>query len=106
MEFVRQSTEMVNRFDLDPIDNLRQLYRILCEMASAAQLNYTTPAIESIVALVEQYGGGAKPSGAGGGDCVIALFPTEAAQNKFQQHCPFPHFIAQTCMGIQNRTQS
>ena len=106
LKFVHQSTELVNQFDINPVETLRHLYRALCTMADRAQLTYNTPTIKSIVSLVEYHGGGAKPSGAGGGDCVIALFPSLESQRAFQKNSPFPHFIAQACMGIQYRTVS
>lgn len=70
--FVEASTELVERFTAEPVETTRQAYRLLCAMASRAGFTYTTPAIEAIVALAEEAGGAAKPSGAGGGDVVVA----------------------------------
>ena len=106
LDFVHRSTELVHNFNHDPVSSLRQLYRLLSTMAVQANLAYNTPNIKSIVSLVESYGGGAKPSGAGGGDCVVALFPSAEAQQAFQSTSPFPHFIAHACTGIQYRISS
>ena len=46
---------------------------------------YMTPALASIRRLAREYGGEAKPSGAGGGDCAIALFPDEESEQGFLQ---------------------
>ena len=48
-----------------------------------ADIEYLTPEIHDICSIVRNCNGGAKPSGAGGGDCVVAFF-----ENKEQkEHC-------------------
>lgn len=74
-DFVRQSAALVEAFPSDPIPTLGAAWRLLCSMAHAAGIAYRTPAIDAIVALAEAHGGAAKPSGAGGGDSVIAIGP-------------------------------
>ena len=46
-----------------------------------------TAALETICDLAEAHGGGAKPSGAGGGDCAVALFPSTDAAAAFEAAC-------------------
>ena len=53
-------------------------------MSGATHIAYSTPEIERIVALAEALDGAAKPSGAGGGDCTVALFPTDTAARQFE----------------------
>ena len=102
--FVKESTSIVEHFAEDPITACRSLYRLLCSMAQHAGVAYQTDNIHSIVQEVERYGGGAKPSGAGGGDCVIALFPDHESLQAFQKHTSFPCFLAQPSAGIQKRS--
>lgn len=77
--FVDESTALVDAFCGDPVDTARQAYRLLCSMAERAGLAYRTPTIDAIVAEAEALGGGAKPSGAGGGDAVVAWGPPDLA---------------------------
>jgi phosphomevalonate kinase len=71
-DFVQRSRELVAAFPDDPIPVVQAAWRLLSQMAMAADLPYRTPAIDAIVALAEQHDGAAKPSGAGGGDVVVA----------------------------------
>ncbi|MEZ4322431.1 MAG: hypothetical protein R3F61_33500 [Myxococcota bacterium] len=77
--FVDASDALVSAFPSDPVGGMRDAWRLLCAMADAAGLAYRTPAIDRIVALAEDQGGAAKPSGAGGGDVVVALVPDRPA---------------------------
>src|SRR5699024_504998 len=43
-----------------------------------------TEELKTLCDLAEQYGGVAKPSGAGGGDCGIAFMPDEASAEKLK----------------------
>jgi len=52
-------------------------------MAMAAGLDYWNDAFETLAQLAARVGGAAKPSGAGGGDCAIALFRDEGAEAAF-----------------------
>lgn len=102
--FVQETQELMACFTEAPIDASRKLYRLLSSMSEQAKIEYRTSHIEQIVACAEHYGGGAKPSGAGGGDCVVAFFPDAEAQKSFQDECPFPVIGAQPCSGIQIHT--
>lgn len=97
---------MVNRFHDNPISAFADLYRLLSKMATAAEIQYNTKAIQEIVACAEKHGGAAKPSGAGGGDCVVALFPNVQSQQSFQQDCPFPTILAEPCEAFQIHKES
>lgn len=73
--FIDDSTAIVDAFATDPHTAFRAAWRLLSHMARAAGVAYRTPAIDHIVQVAESFGGAAKPSGAGGGDCTVALFP-------------------------------
>ena len=83
--FVDESRSLLDRFEDEPIDTFRAAWRLLVAMAEETGIAYTTPAIERIALEAEAVGGAAKPSGAGGGDCTVALFPSDAARRQFQQ---------------------
>ena len=82
--FAEASRSLVEGFSADPIEAFRQGWRLLLDMSAATGIGYTTAEIETIVQSAEALGGGAKPSGAGGGDCTVALFPTHRAAQQFQ----------------------
>ncbi|MBL8618188.1 MAG: hypothetical protein JNM72_21425 [Deltaproteobacteria bacterium] len=82
--FVDESAALVDSFIDDPIHVTRAAWRALCAMAEGAGLAYRTPALDQITALAESFGGAAKPSGAGGGDCAVALLPDPAAEAAFR----------------------
>lgn len=99
--FVRESQSLVEQFSSSPIETCRELYRLLCSMSKQAQVLYQTESINTIVQCAERYHGGCKPSGAGGGDCLIAFFPDEESKNNFERECIFPIISAQPCHGIE-----
>ena len=72
--FVADSRALADAFEAEPIRALREAGRLLAAMAAEAGIPYVTPETEALVALAERHGGAAKPSGAGGGDVVVALF--------------------------------
>jgi phosphomevalonate kinase len=73
--FTANSARLVDAFDLDPIAALNEAGDRLGEMAAAAGIEYWTDGLRRLVDSARAVGGGAKPSGAGGGDVVVALFP-------------------------------
>lgn len=77
-QFVEDSNGWVEAFHSDPVRVTRTAWRGLCAMAREAGILYQTPAIDTIVAEAEALGGAAKPSGAGGGDSVIAFVDDRA----------------------------
>jgi phosphomevalonate kinase len=85
--FVRESRDLVDALPADPIAALRALGDLLTWMSLAAGIDYLSPAHARIRALAAQHGGAAKPSGAGGGDCAIALLPDPEAEAAFLARC-------------------
>jgi phosphomevalonate kinase len=73
--FVSDMSAVVHSFPADPIEALREAGALLRAMAREAGISYWTDAIDLLVRLAAEHGGAAKPSGAGGGDIVVALFP-------------------------------
>lgn len=85
--FVDASRQLVDGFASDPPGALRAGGALLGEMADSAGISYWTPALREICALAGRFGGGAKPSGAGGGDCAVALFESADADAAFRAAC-------------------
>lgn len=85
--FVRDSTALVDAFPSSPVATLQAAGDRLEAMAAAAGLAYRTPALDRIRALAVEHGGAAKASGAGGGDCAVALFDDPDAQRAFIDAC-------------------
>jgi len=82
--FVAESTAIVDAFAEDPLSMLRENSQLLMHMSVETGLPYMTPKLAAIRRLAKQFGGAAKPSGAGGGDCAIALFPDPDAEKAFE----------------------
>lgn len=85
--FVSESTALVELLGEDAPAAFEAAYRLLCAMAEATGIAYQTPALDRIVALARAHGGAAKPSGAGGGDCAVALLPDPDARAAFITAC-------------------
>lgn len=81
--FVDDSRALVEAFPRDPVRILDQAGQRLRAMAERAGIAYWTEPIDALVALARACGGSAKPSGAGGGDVVVALFPSEAGRRAY-----------------------
>ena len=98
--FAVESAALCDLFTADPLAALREGFMLLCNMAQAAGLAYETPGLRRIVDLAASYGGAAKPSGAGGGDVAVAMFPEPEAEAAFCAACaaeglpPIPVTIA------------
>ena len=75
--FVQASTTLVDHAHRDLPGALREAGDRLGAMAEAAGIAYWTTGLRRLCHLASVHGGGAKPSGAGGGDIVVAAFPTE-----------------------------
>ena len=72
--FVEASRALVD--DPAPLHlRLRHGAELLGAMAGEAGIAYWTPGLRALCDQAEAHGGGAKPSGAGGGDVVVAEFP-------------------------------
>ena len=63
-------------------------HETLLELGHSARLPIVTPVFEAAATLARSLGGAAKPSGAGGGDLGVALFPNAAAASDFSSRCP------------------
>lgn len=85
--FVAESHAIFAHFAEDPFGALNAAYTHLCAMAAAVGIDYDSPAHRQIHTLARTFGGAAKPSGAGGGDIAIALFPDTAARLAFVSAC-------------------
>ncbi|NOY28533.1 MAG: hypothetical protein GXP62_21970, partial [Oligoflexia bacterium] len=85
--FLRRSAMLVPALATDPVATAREGLRILVDMAAAARFAYLTPGLVRIIALAEALNGGAKPSGAGGGDIAVAWLPDPQAQADFIAAC-------------------
>jgi len=82
--FAAASADLIARFHDDPVQALRDGRRLLEDMADQAGIAYRTPHLDAICDLAERMGGGAKPSGAGGGDCAVAVFKEATAAEAFR----------------------
>lgn len=81
--FVAESAAISAAFPAAPLTALRAAGDLLVAMAAAAGLDYLTPAHAEIRRLAADFGGAAKPSGAGGGDIAVALLPDAASTEAF-----------------------
>ena len=85
--FVQTSNALADSFHNDPVEAIREAYNTLKNMSLNAGIAYATPALEHITNLAKRFGGAAKPSGAGGGDCAIACFPPKVDPAGFLAEC-------------------
>lgn len=85
--FVEASRALVARFEAEPLAVVEEAYARLREMAAAAGVDYDTGAHREVARLARLHGGAAKPSGAGGGDVAVALFPDEGRLADFARAC-------------------
>ena len=61
--------------------------RAMAGLGHAAGAPIMTPSLARVAALAEAHGGGAKPSGAGGGDVALAFFDDEDRAEAFRGAC-------------------
>jgi phosphomevalonate kinase len=83
--FAARSAAAVDRFAADPVGALAEAGDLLRAMGEAAGLDYWTDPIDVLVAAAGRHGGAAKPSGAGGGDVVVALFADPEARASYER---------------------
>lgn len=57
------------------------------QLGEAAGVSIVTDTLRQVADLANQAGGAAKPSGAGGGDVALALFPDDASERRFAALC-------------------
>ena len=81
--FCGRSGELLDQWQDDPVSALRAGHRLLSHMAKAAGIDWTTPAHDWLTDTAVDCGGACKPSGAGGGDIAVALFPDSSAEAAF-----------------------
>lgn len=85
--FVDDSRALVDGFAFAPVAVTREAWRLLRGMARQAGIAYETPEHCDIADAAERFGGSAKPSGAGGGDIAVAVFPDADARTAFVTDC-------------------
>lgn len=86
-EFVARSEALVEAFPESPIEVLAEAFALLCAMGRDAGVDYLTEAHARIAELARAHHGAAKPSGAGGGDVAVALFPSTTEREDFARAC-------------------
>lgn len=86
-DFFRASEEAVGLMEEEPIAGARLALAALRTMSEAAGIDYLSAGLARIVALAEERGGAAKPSGAGGGDIAVAWLPDVEAERAFRGAC-------------------
>lgn len=85
--FLDASAEAIALAASDPIAAFQASLEALRAMSASAGIAYETDALRAISTLAEAHGGAAKPSGAGGGDCAVAVFPSPDQQAAFEAAC-------------------
>ncbi|QKW08102.1 phosphomevalonate kinase [Streptomyces sp. NA04227] len=77
-ECVRASVKAIEQGDRDELlDRIRSARTTLAQLDEEVGLGVFTSRLTALCEVAEELGGAAKPSGAGGGDCGIALLPVE-----------------------------
>lgn len=110
--FLDRSVAAIALAETDPIAAFRANLDALREMAAGTGVAYETDALRAISALAEAHGGAAKPSGAGGGDCAVAVFPDPERQAAFEAACaaegwtPIPVSLAEGARRIRHSAES
>jgi phosphomevalonate kinase len=77
--------ECAGRFLGDPIGATAASAEALAALGRAAGAPLVPPSFAPLSALARELGGAAKPTGAGGGDLVVALFAVAAAAAAFRE---------------------
>ncbi|WP_328870929.1 phosphomevalonate kinase [Streptomyces sp. NBC_00287] len=76
---VQAATRAIERGDrTELLHQIRTARQVMARLDEDTGLGIFTPGLRALCDFAEAAGGAAKPSGAGGGDCGIALLPTEA----------------------------
>ncbi|MFG2359101.1 phosphomevalonate kinase [Streptomyces sp. NPDC048521] len=79
---VRAASAALERGDgQELLDQIRRARRELARLDDEVGLGVFTPRLTALCEAAEALGGAAKPSGAGGGDCGIALLDAEASRD-------------------------
>jgi phosphomevalonate kinase len=85
--FLQEAAVLVDAFENEPVEALLAYGQLLHVLSQRTDFCYLTDAHAEIIALSRHYGGGAKPSGAGGGDIAVALIPDKSARTAFVAAC-------------------
>ena len=80
---MKNSIRFTQLFLENPVKGTQALYKNLSMMSRESEIPYITSNINTIVQWANDYGGAAKPSGAGGGDCVVAFFDEPEQRRSF-----------------------
>jgi phosphomevalonate kinase len=86
-DFLKEAAALLDDFENDPSRCLLEYGLLVQNLAQKAGFSYLTPAHRKIRDLSREFGGGAKPSGAGGGDIAVALIPDPDARAAFVAAC-------------------
>ncbi len=86
--FTDASAAVVDGWAADPIGAFAAASKLLQELDERAELGWWIPEYAPILARAADHGGAAKPSGAGGGDVVVAVFPDREHRDAFERACP------------------
>jgi phosphomevalonate kinase len=80
--------DAIQRDDAEGVIAAARAYGLgMGQLGRSAGVDIVTTELAQIAQLAEQHGGAAKPSGAGGGDVAIALFPSNDAALTFDAAC-------------------
>ena len=90
--FAAESRAITESFHHDPVEAVRRSRAALSRMSAAAGIEWATPALDRIARIASDHHGAAKPSGAGGGDCAIALFGSTSDEAAFTAACRRENF--------------
>ncbi len=93
-DFVARSTAIVRDWIADPIRAFDDARENLRELDRRAGLGWWIEAYTPVIELAHRLGGAAKPSGAGGGDVVVAVFPDAAGRDAWLAAVPAVGAIA------------
>jgi phosphomevalonate kinase len=86
--FVNRSTAIVAGWAADPIGAFAEACDNLADLDRRIGLGWWLPAYGPVLAAARAHGGAAKPSGAGGGDVVVALFPDSQRRDAWRSDLP------------------
>jgi len=77
---------------LEVLESTAAYGRNMAALGEAAGVPIVTEVLSRVAELALRAGGAAKPSGAGGGDVALALFPDPHASERFVELCREQHF--------------
>jgi phosphomevalonate kinase len=81
--FTAATAAIVEGWRSDPIAAFADACRLLRRLDARHRIGWWIEAYEPVLASAARFGGAAKPSGAGGGDVVVAVLPDRGARDDF-----------------------